>query len=52
MGRSRQLAGRGNNYSILLDSSAGSDTDIGERLVLNGTDTNLSNGWIFYFTGR
>lgn len=37
MGRARQLAGRGNNYSIILDSSA-ADTDIGERLVLNGTD--------------
>ena len=42
MGRARQLAGRGNNHSILLDSSA-ADTDVGERLVLNGTDTNLSN---------
>ena len=42
MGSARQLAGRGNNHSILLDSSA-ADTDVGERLVLNGTDTNLSN---------
>ena len=42
MARARQLAGRGNNHSILLDSSA-ADTDVGERLVLNGTDTNLSN---------
>jgi len=45
MGRARQLAGRGNNYSIILDSSA-ADTDIGERLVLNGTnDSSLNAGF-------
>ena len=45
MGRARQLAGRGNNYSIVLDSSA-ADTDIGERLVLNGTnDSSLNAGF-------
>ena len=37
MSRARQLIDRGNNHSILLDSSA-ADTDVGERLVLNGTD--------------
>ena len=42
MGRARQLAGRGNNHSILLDSSA-ADTDVGERLVLNGTDSSSSD---------
>ncbi len=45
MGRARQLAGRGNNHSIILDSSA-ADTDIGERLVLNGTnDSSLNAGF-------
>jgi hypothetical protein len=45
MGRARQLAGRGNNHSILLDSSA-ADTDIGERLLLNGTnDASLNAGF-------
>lgn len=37
MSRARQLIDRGNNHSIVLDSSA-ADTDVGERLVLNGTD--------------
>ena len=45
MSRARQLVDRGNNYSILLDSSA-ADTDIGERLVLNGTnDSSLDAGF-------
>ena len=42
MGRARQLAGRGNNDSLVLDSSAAS-TDVGELLLLNGTDASSSN---------
>jgi len=42
MGRARQLAGRGNNDSLVLNSSAAS-TDVGELLLLNGTDASSSN---------
>ena len=42
MGRARQLAGRGNNDSLILNSSAAS-TDVGELLLLNGTDATSSN---------
>ena len=42
MGRARQIAGRGNNDSLVLDSSAAS-TDVGELLLLNGTDASSSN---------
>ena len=42
MGRARQLAGRGNNDSLVLDSSAAS-TDVGELLLLDGTDASSSN---------
>ena len=42
MGRARQIAGRGNNDSLVLDSSA-ADTDVGELLLLNGTDASSSN---------
>jgi hypothetical protein len=42
MGRARQLAGRGNNDSLILNSSAAS-TDVGELLLLNGTDASSSN---------
>ena len=42
MGRARQIAGRGNNDSLVLDSSA-ADTDVGELLLLDGTDASSSN---------
>ena len=42
MGRARQIAGRGNNDSVVLDSSA-ADTDVGELLLLDGTDASSSN---------
>ena len=38
MGRARQLAGRGDNDSILMDASAAS-TDENEKLLLDGTDS-------------
>ena len=58
MSRARQLVDRGNNYALVLDSSASqlvSDgggglttipVDVGERLVLNGTnDASLNSGF-------
>ena len=42
MGRARQIAGRGNNDSLVLDSSAAS-TDVGELLLLDATDASSSN---------
>ena len=42
MGRARQIACRGNNDSVVLDSSA-ADTDVGELLLLDGTDASSSN---------
>ena len=42
MGRARQIAGRGNNDSLVLDSSA-ADTDVGELLLLDATDASSSN---------
>ena len=49
MGRARQLASRGNNDSILLDASAAS-TDVGERILLDGTDASSSNAGFFITT--
>ena len=42
MGRARQLAGRGDNDSILMDASAAS-TDENEKLLLDGTDSSYTN---------
>ena len=42
MGRASQIAGRGNNDSLVLDSSAAS-TDVGELLLLDATDASSSN---------
>ena len=42
MGRARQLAGRGDNDSILMDASAAS-TDENEKLLLDGTDSVKAN---------
>ena len=42
MGRARQIAGRGNNDSLVLDSSAAS-TDVGELLLLDATAASSSN---------
>ena len=49
MGRARQLASRGNNDSILLDASAAS-TDVGERILLDGTDASSTNAGFFITT--
>ena len=38
MARARQLAGRGNYDTLLLDASA-ADTDVGEQILLDRTDT-------------
>ena len=38
MARARQLAGRGNYDTLLLDASA-ADTDVGEKILLDRTDT-------------
>ena len=37
MARARQLAGRGNYDTLLLDASA-ADTDIGEQILLDSSD--------------
>ena len=42
MGRARQLAGKGDNDSILIDESAAS-TDENEKLLLDGTDNSYTN---------
>ena len=42
MGRARQLAGKGDNDSILIDASAAS-TDENEKLLLDGTDNSYTN---------
>ena len=42
MGRARQLAGRGDNDTILMDASAAS-TDENEKLLLDGTDSVKAN---------
>ena len=44
MGRARQLAGRGNNDSLLLDSSAAS-TDENERVLLDASAASTNAGF-------
>ena len=43
MSRARRFADKGNLHSLVLNATDGSASDIGEKVLLDGTDTSASN---------